>query len=1364
MSKFIWPLCLWLFSSFVFAKPFTQEQVPELLKPWISWVAQDNPERSCPFLYNDDAQKRCQWPTATQLELSPKKGVFSTQGQVYQDSWVRLPGNAVYWPQNVTVNNQTALVMDKDGIPAIKIKAEKMPTAYQIRGEFPWEQLPDNLPVPMDTGLITLNINGQTVAAPAIRDGQLWLKESESGLGKPESVQDSLDLQVFRQLTDDVPMQMVTRLVLDVAGSQREVKFAKPVLENFIPVALSGDLPARLENDGQLLVQVRPGHWQIDMTARSVKPLPSIPLQTENPDWPASEIWLFQASPDVRVVEIENLPSIDTSQSNVPDEWKNLPAYSITNGQAMGFKEIRRGDPEPDANQLTLKRKLWLDFDGQGYTANDTITGTMSRGWRLEALPTTLLGKATLNDGNLLVTKLAGNGKQGVEVRQGGVNLQADSRIVGGISSLSAVGWEQNFQQVNAELHLPPGWRLLAATGVDNVPDSWFSQWTLLDLFLVLFAAFAVGRVWNPVWGGFALLTFVLIWHEPGAPHFVWLNILAATALLNVLPKDKFLAFLAMVKSYRLAAWLGLVVIMLPFMVDQVHNGLYPQLERHNNVIDPMQQEEASPLQLPASAPAVMGMVQSDSTMAKRAMVKEQAGAYPQDQAYKLERIDPTAKVQTGPGLPEWEWHKVYLSWNGAVSGQQQLDLWYLTPTMNTVLNFLRVVLIAVLALLMFGVADKLRPHFPKLIGINPAVLVLLLLPMCLGWTQKSYADYPSEALLNELKTRLQETEKPDCLPACADIPQMAMTINEARLEINLQIHANASVVLPLPAEYGQWFPNQVLDNNQTATALYREGNGLWIHLQAGAHRVTLRGVAPLLTQFTLPLPLKPKRVALEKSGWEVVGIQENAVPDAQLQFSRTGQTKDANNKTVLEPGVLPPFIQVERTLQLGLDWRVFTRISRLSPVGSAVVLQVGLLPGEAVSTEGIHVKDGKVEVNMSAQESEMEWLSTLEKAPVLALLAPATEQWTEVWKVDVSPVWHMETGGIAPIHSLSAEQWLPEWHPWPGEKITLNITRPEAANGQTLTVDHSQLTLKPGQRARDVVLDVSLRSSQGGQHTLMLPEQVDLQSVAVNGQTLPIRLQERKLTLPITPGKQDVSIHWQENVPVGTSVSTPWVDLGLPSVNSRLNISLGQDRWVLWVQGPAMGPAILFWGVLAVILMVSLGLGKVNLTPLAHWQWFLLLMGLSQVPMNVAAVVIAWLMLLGWRRSQTLEYAYFNLLQSVLVLLTVLSLGVLVAAVTQGLLSTPDMRITGNNSSEFDLNWYQDRSLATLPIASVVSVPVMAYRLLMLAWSLWLAVSLLNWLKWGWGCFSNNGLWYKSPVVAKPDQEPAQEPEQEKE
>jgi hypothetical protein len=109
-----------------------------------------------------------------------------------------------------------------------------------------------------------------------------------------------------------------------------------------------------------------------------------------------------------------------------------------------------------------------------------------------------------------------------------------------------------------------------------------------------------------------------------------------------------------------------------------------------------------------------------------------------------------------------------------------------------------------------------------------------------------------------------------------------------------------------------------------------------------------------------------------------------------------------------------------------------------------------------------------------------------------------------------------------------------------------------------------------------------------------------------------------------------------------------------------------------------------------------------------------------------------------------------FNLVQILLIALTLASLAILFIAVEQGLLGSPDMQIAGNQSTAFKLNWYQDRSPSVLPTASVVSLPLMSYRIMMLIWSLWLAISLLNWLKWGWECFSNDALWKKSEPKAK--------------
>ncbi len=1360
MGRIILFLLVGCFTVFSYAKPLIPEQVPDPLKPWVSWVLQDQPELGCPFIFNSYEQKRCSWPSRLNLDFTSPKGSFAISWSVYKESWVTLPGDQKHWPQNVTANNKAVSVLERNGIPSIKLPAG----SYEVKGDFFWDAIPESLSIPADTGLIGLSINGAGIPTPSIRNGQLWLTENDIGQKKPENVQNSLDIQVFRKITDDVPMQMTTRLVLEVSGEQREVKLAKPVLNDFIPLSLQSPLPARIEEDGQLLVQVRPGRWQLDIEARNAKETNAIPLIVSNPDWPSSEIWMFDGRPDLRVVEVEKLAPIDASQTNSPEEWRHLPTYKLNQGESMALKVIRRGDPEPEPNQLTINRKLWLDFDGAGYTINDTISGKMTKGWRLDVLPETKLGKVSL-DGNSQLITLTGTGKQGVEVRKGAIALDADSRSVGDIGSFRAVGWEQSFNQVNAELNLPPGWRLLAATGVDNVPDSWIARWTLLDLFLVLIAALATNRLFGRLWGMFALLTLVLTWHEPESPQYVWLNILAAIALLKVLPQGK---FLTAITWYRNAFWLALALIVVPFMVYQVRTGLYPQLEYEwQNFTMPATPNPAPPVVM---APATSAMdaaapeVLQEREMAKSIMperksnyasgsVSQSSSSYSKEADFS--HYDPDAKVQTGPGLPQWQWHKVHLSWNGSVDAQQQLRLWYLSPTVVMLLNFIRVALVAVLALLMFGLAGKLKF---KIKTATPALLWLLILPMLATPMQKAYADFPTKEVLDELKNRLLEA--PDCLPNCAQIPQMKVAINEKGIEITLQIHAQQAVNLPLPAAYEQWFPNQASIDGKTAQGLYRNGNSLWLYLPEGEHQVALRGAVPFLATFTLPLPLKPNRVIVEtsaQSGWQVSGLQDNGQVDGQLQFNRTSKATESANKLNLAPGLLPPFVKIERTVKLGLDWRVITQITRLSPPDSAIVLEIPILAGELVTTPGIHVKNGKVEANMPAQQAVMQWESTLEKGEKITFTAAKTDEWIEVWKADVSPVWHIEASGITLIHMNSEGQWLPEWHPWPGETLSLQISRPKTLEGQTLTIDSSQLAIKPGKRVLDADLKMSIRSSQGTQHTLTLPEQAVLQTVAINGQTLPLRQEGRKLTLPINPGKQEVTLRWQAQSEISSATKTPQLDLGQSSVNTRLNISLGQDRWVLFVWGPKLGPAVLFWGVLAVIVILAIGLGKVPLTPLKHWHWFLLLLGLSQVPMEAACLVVTWLMILGWRGLRPNNtFKYFNLLQVIIAMFTVFSLAILVFAVDQGLLGgSPNMQITGNLSSAFDLNWYQDRSASTLPQATVISVPLMAYRLLMLVWSFWLAASLLNWLKWGWNCFSTNGLWQKKVLILPVSTEP---------
>jgi hypothetical protein len=89
-----------------------------------------------------------------------------------------------------------------------------------------------------------------------------------------------------------------------------------------------------------------------------------------------------------------------------------------------------------------------------------------------------------------------------------------------------------------------------------------------------------------------------------------------------------------------------------------------------------------------------------------------------------------------------------------------------------------------------------------------------------------------------------------------------------------------------------------------------------------------------------------------------------------------------------------------------------------------------------------------------------------------------------------------------------------------------------------------------------------------------------------------------------------------------------------------------------------------------------------------------------------------------------------------------VIALASIVVSLPGGLLGTPDMHIAGNGSAGNTLRWFADRSDTVLPGASVFSLPMWTYKVLILAWALWLSFALLRWLPWVWGCLTSQGLW----------------------
>jgi hypothetical protein len=613
-------------------------------------------------------------------------------------------------------------------------------------------------------------------------------------------------------------------------------------------------------------------------------------------------------------------------------------------------------------------------------------------------------------------------------------------------------------------------------------------------------------------------------------------------------------------------------------------------------------------------------------------------------------------------------------------------------------------------------------------------------------------AEFPPEELLDSLRTGL--LQDPDCGRDCATVGRLALEASADRLRLRLEISAAAATALPLPGQTKHWEPSDVTLDGKPAPALTRDDNGtVWLHVGPGSHQVMLEGPLPAREVVQLPLPRKPHAITTSLRGWKLDGVGEDGEIADSLQLTREARGPRAAS-SALGGTSLPPFVSVERSLQLGLKWQVATRVTRLTPAGSAVLIEVPLLPGESPISEGVRVVGGKVQVTMAPDASEQSWTSTLQQRPTLSLRAPRSPSFTEVWSLEASAIWHVEVSGLAPVLRDPAAARVPRWQPWPDETLTLAVTRPGGTEGQTLTIQSAELEIRPGARSTSLKLVLALHASRGGQHVLTLPAGATLESLLVDGATQPLRVESGHVTVPVKPAHQSVELGLRVAQGLAPLFHAPIPDLGAPAVNVTTTIALPADRWVLLAGGPRLGPSVLFWSTAIVLVLIGLALGRSSLTPLRARHWVLLGLGLSQTPVPAIAIVAGFFLVMGLRaRKPELRRVWFNLRQVGLLVWTIVAVGILFVAVEEGLLSTPDMQVAGNGSSRELLRWFADRTASTPPAPWVVSLPLVVYRVAMLAWALWLALAVIRWSRWAWRSFSEGGLWQpkRRPEVETP-------------
>ncbi len=1354
------------------AQPFPTKDLPPELRPWVPWVLDEVADAGCPRV---GGVAVCLWPGRLQLELGAAGGTFAIDLEADRAAALALPGSGDLWPQDVRLDGAPAPAYERDGAPQLRVTAGR----HHVTGRFAWSRMPQSLNVPPAIGLVDLRLDGRLVARPRRESGgSLWLRARS----ETNEEGDSLRLQAFRRVADGIPLFVETRIQLEVAGRAREVTLAGALLPGSVPVSVRGELPARIE-DGTLRVQVRGGRHTVVVDARLEGAPAAIarPSGRRSADWPEREIWVFAADEKLRQVELSGPPAIDPSRTELPSEWRPLPAFLVEAGARLVLKEVRRGQPSPPPDALKLTRVLWLDPDGNAASVRDSFGGTL-RSTRLDLAAKGTLGRVALDGQDQLVTANPETKAAGIELRREALRLEADSRL-SLHGAWNAVGWTTGVQQLGATVNVPPGWTVLGASGVDQLPDTWTARWTLLGFFFVLVVTLAVYRLFGLAQALVALATLVLLHGEPGAPFIVWLSLVAAIALQRVTPAGR---SAALARLWFLASAAILVVLIVPFARDQVTAALYPQVPvvfaeegrlpgpqppsaMKALVCEPRgtgdvairrrgdRQEPAAeaPMQAPEGAlmnqPLVRDKLAPKTAYAPYSRVSPQPQSSETEASFSFNRAleqDPKAVLQTGPGVPTWTWRSYSLGWTGPVGRDHRVRLFLASPGTNRLLTLVRLALLAALSFLL--IVGR-WPRLPRPAAFASAGAAAFLALALVGVAPATAAEderqreaaaegpeTPGPEILERLKQRLIRPAA--CDPSCVSTPTLVLRLGESRLEVSAEVRAAADGTWAVPGPLSSWAAASLrLDGAPAIAAAHQSDGFLRVRLTRGVHRVEASGPLPPGDAFALQFADVPRRARAEAPGWDVSGLRSDGPAEASILLTRrlTARMGAASE------GRYAPWLEVTRTLGFGVAWTVETRVRRLTPLGMPVAVRIPLLAGEAPTRASLVVAHGEAAVSLAGDEAETGWESTLVQTPSLRLEAPKGALWSELWRLQCSAIWPCTASGLPPVTRVAAGVFTPEYRPWPGEALAVDLRHPQGVEGQTLTIDSVSLESEPGSRLESVQLLVAARSSREQPLVVRLPNEAELQTASIDGQERPSRPEAGELRLTMPSGSHAIVLRWQQPRGLAFAHSLPQVSLSAPAVNVRQQLTLPPSRWLLAVHGPAWGPAVLFWSYLLFVLAVAFGLGRLPSSPLTSGQWLLLGLGLSQLPALGALVVAGFVFALAHRgRRPPASPATFDLLQVVLALWTLASLVLLYLAIQQGLLFRPDMQVAGNGSSDTVLRWYTDRISGQLPVVRVVSLPLWTYRVAMLVWSLWLAASLVRAVGWGWRAFGSDGFW----------------------
>ncbi len=1418
-------LCaFWLSPTSLHATPVnTKIQAPGF-ESWTQWISDD-------LDYLDCAQRsqkyQCLWMSKLLIKLKQDQqaelsyGVFvgkKTLVPLLKDSRV-----AIHSVNLVSGEKPRALtVVWKDHTAWVELEAGK----HQINAQITWNSSIDTLKIPEGIAQVKLvDQKGERAWVDRDQSGAIWLNERSTKASAIQGPQQESNIQIFRVWYDEVPLKLETHIQLNVSGSAREQIISGLQIKGSINTQLDSALEVDWVKEG-LRVYLKPGQSSIKLISVFPESPKTLTVPTvKGAKLANQEVWVWHRRELLRRVQLTGLDEVDPEFTALPQSLRGgTHTWLAVPGKVLNIKELQRGVQKRPSNELRLTRKLWLDLDGIGYTAQDHMSGSLKASSRLNVLSQSTLGRANLEEHHkaipLLITLDEEKQQEGLEIRSEKLSLFADFRYPKLSHSIPALDWSVPVSSLQMTLNLPPGWRLFSIGNGAYSADEWLSSWQMSDIFLSALVTIAFFKLFGFIWAFLAILALVLF-HTDASIYYELLSISIAFFLLK--------ASLSHHIFSRLISF-GFCVVFLSFMAsvfslgqDDFRTALHPQLDEHGT---------SSSYYNNYRSVSISRKVFEDAKVSKKSKWRKAKSQYGElDLNQQLQQLDQNAVVQTGPGIPRWKWRTHDIFFEAPIEPGRQLKLSLIAPMWTRISVLVRsLALLSLFVMLLVQLKslpwenlgrtkDELKQKLPALFLCLVLGLIISPIPSAfadepvptahpnfdlqvqqsqtsnlpsvivpqnqvqqvnLGQIQlnnqsfqensesntsanlssvTSVINQPSPQLVQEWRARLKQEKS--CQGECLYVGHMDLSIHQQQVLLTTMIHAEKDSIFTLPGTLDtiHWEETNIgesqLPMRLESSQENHEIKHTTVRIPKGVHTVTALGQIPEQEQMSINLTDPPKTLALSLKSWLEL-TNRNGKVSSLINLKRVDQkvTQDdkskTKNKDSQELGKLSmdySWFTVKKSLNLGPVWQIVTQIERQSST-YAEDLVLPLIQGERVLSSEHEISEQGVKVSFAAGQTQAGYFSELSPVALLKLTA-AKARWAETWTLNCGVLWRCTASGLNPISLGGGSQASLTWRPWPGESVDISIKRPKGIKGSEVTVNQLTYEFKPSTHLAQGTITLSLNASKGGSKEIILPKEAKKINLMINGKQQFDPAKQNKVRLPIKPGENSFKITWQQDWKRSFSEKVPSITTDLQGVNVNQHFVVGQ-RWLLWANGPAWGPAILMWGKLFFAFILAIILAWRPWAPLNTWQWFLLLAGLAQHHPTVWVISILWFAAfavrqLYWHKVKSIML--FNLGQLALVGGTVIFLIFFTYIVQSNLLSSVDMQVSGNHSNTGQLKWYVDHldfSQGSDHIM-VYSAPMWLWRVLMLIWALWFASQLFAWLKWAWRSLNHKGSWRSS-------------------